>query len=87
MISKVNFTGREGMLTKIPSKEIERYDYLSDGRIFSKGEAKKVKEQLKIQKDANVPSWTNPFAPIKEKTSAPADFVSETMPHGLNVIG
>jgi hypothetical protein len=89
MINKINFTGRETMLSKGVSAvaKADQYEYVGAGKIYSKEAIKEVMD--KIDK-ARMPKYeqsvyTSPFAPANVKAAASVDFIPETLPHAIDI--
>lgn len=92
MISKINFTGREGMLTKgvkqstgYRNEALNRY--VNEATIFSDAEKAQVERRIKKAKIADDQVKRHEFLSQTEpvnrvKSSEEFRFVSETSPHG-----
>ena len=70
MINKINFTGRETMLTKgVKEVASKAHEYVGAGKVFSDSEiaaAKNLVKNAKIDKPLEKDVYTSPFAPTEE---------------------
>ncbi len=91
MINKINFTGRETLLTKSAPKAKEVVnEYVSAGKIYSKeeiAEAKEMFKQMESRRATEIHPYSSPFAPTGNSEKPVEEFfMPETAPTKVNVL-